>query len=340
VAFYLKIAMITLHPHPENVLLCDMRMGKKTVPVYWHPKKNDALKNSVEDIASFFTPELRNRFELSSKQADTILDHLKAGTVPESIQSKFFKVKRFIDESLFTEMDIQDTPHTFEINFPAGSDTWPNNTICAGATNSGKTYSQLQRVLRNLNGPKKNRRHFLWFSSEWDSDKTIKELKKDKYREYVRGKDISDQSVKDSEHDTPEEFFEAEIKMLCDNAVQGTCCIFDDPVDAAEGLAIPIRRLINKSLRVSRHKQTGLIFILHRIRSGAFSIQGHNSCKYFCLFPRSQKGKCVQFLNQDMGLTLGESRRMVHDFGQQGRQMNVQLFAPNSLIGDKLIRLI
>jgi hypothetical protein len=317
-----------------------MRMGKKTVPVWWHPKKNPDLKNKVEDISVFFTPGLRDRFELSSKQAGTILEHLKAGTVPESIQTKFFRVKRFIDESLYTEMDIQDTPHTFEVAFPEGSDTWPNNTIVAGATSSGKTYSQVQRLLRNLDGPKRNRRKFIWFSSEWDSDKTIKALKKDKYKEYVRGKDISDQSVNDSEHDTPEAFFEAEIKMLCDNAVPGTCVVFDDPVDAAEGLAAPIRRLINKSLRVSRHKQTGLIFILHRIRSGAFSIQGHNSCKYFCLFPRSQKGKCVQFLNQDMGLTLRDSRRMVNDFGQQGRAMYVQLFAPNCLIGQSLIRLI
>ena len=116
--------------------------------------------------------------------------------------------------------------------------------------------------------------------------------------------------------------------------------IFDDPVDAAEGLQTPIRNLINRSLRVSRHKQMGLMFILHRIRSGTWSVQGSNSCKYFVLFPRSQKGKCVQFLNQDMGLTLRESRRMVADFAATGRAMTVQLFAPNCLIGDTLIRLI
>lgn len=332
--------MLTLQPHPENVHLCDMRMGKKLVPVWWHPIKNEQLKNRVEDMSTLFTPDMRSRFELSSKQADTILDHLKTGTVPESIQSKYFKVKRYVDECLYTEMDIQDTPHSFEINFPAGSDTWPNNQILAGATSSGKTWNVVQRVLRNLNGQKKNRRNFLWFSSEWDSDKTIKELKKDKYREYVQGKDISDQSLKDSEHETAEDFFEYEIKLLWDNAAPGTCVVIDDPVDCMEGMQHLIRRLINKSLRVSRHKQTGLIFILHRIRSGSFSIQGHNSCKYFCLFPRSQKGKCVQFLNQDMGLTLGESRRMVADFGASSRAMNVQLFAPNALIGKKLIRLI
>ena len=82
------------------------------------------------------------------------------------------------------------------------------------------------------------------------------------------------------------------------------------------------------------------MFILHRIKSGTWSTQGSNSCKYFTLFPRSQKGKVVQFLNFDMGLTLGESRRMVRDFAATGRDMTVQLFAPNCLIGPKLIRLI
>ena len=332
--------MLTVNTHPENVYVCDMREGKKSIPIFWNPKKNGDLKNKVEDLDAFFTPHLRDRFELSQEQANIILSHVKAGTVPISLQTKFFKVKKFIDESLYSEMDINDSANTFEINFPPGADTWPSNTIIAGATSSGKTYHTKERILRNLNGPKKDRRRFLWFSSEWNTDKTLKELKKDKYREYLRGTDISDSALNDSDHANAKEFFAYEVELACENAIPGTVFIFDDPVDSAEGLQAPIRHLINKSLRVSRHKQNGLIFILHRIRSGAWSVQGHNSCKFFTLFPRSQKGKCIQFLNQDMGLTLREARRMVADFGASGRAMTVQLFAPNLLIGDKLIRLI
>ena len=332
--------MLTLKPHADNVKLCDLRTGKKSVPVFWYPKRDCEMQNCVDNVSDFFTAEFRDRFELSKEQADNIQKHLKAGTVSQKYQTKFFKVKKAIVESLFTEMDITDTGSKFEINFPDGSDTWPSNAIIAGATASGKTWFTMDRVLRNLNGPKKNRRNFLWFSSEWESDRTLKELKKEKYKDNVRGVEISDHAVKDSEHATAEEFFKSEIELLCENAIPGTVQIFDDPVDAAEGLQVPIRNLINRSLRVSRHKQTGLMFILHRIRSGAWSVQGSNSCKYFVLFPRSQKGKCVQFLNQDMGLTLRESRRMVSDFAATGRAMSVQLFAPNCLIGDTLIRLI
>ena len=332
--------MLTLKPHPENVKICDMRIGKKLQDVYWHPKKNKGLQNAVEDVSSFFTPEFLDRFELSREQAEDIKQHLNNDTTSDKYQTKFFKVKKHIIESLFSEMDISDSNATFETNFPDGSDTWPSNAIIAGATSSGKTYWAMDRVLRNLKGPKKNRRKFLWFSSEWNSDKTLKELKKDKFQEYVKGTEISDSALKDSEHDSAIEFFKHEIEMRCDTAAPGTVFIFDDPVDAAEGLQAPIRHLINKSLRVSRHKQNGLMFILHRIRSGTWSTQGSNSCKYFVLFPRSQKGKCVQFLNFEMGLTLRESRRMVRDFAATARAMSVQLFAPNCLIGEKLIRLI
>ena len=82
------------------------------------------------------------------------------------------------------------------------------------------------------------------------------------------------------------------------------------------------------------------MYILHRIKSGAWSVQGHNSCRYFVLFPRSQKGAVTQFPSESMGLTLKQSRRNVADFGATGRAMTVQLFAPNTLIGPKLLRLI
>ena len=90
--------MLTLKQNPDNVFVCDMRVGKKKVPVFWHPKKNAELQNQVEDISVFFTPELRDRFELSRDQADDIMLHMKAGTVSEKNQSKFFKVKKFIQE--------------------------------------------------------------------------------------------------------------------------------------------------------------------------------------------------------------------------------------------------
>ena len=175
-----------------------MRRGKKLTEIFWNPKKIPELRNSVEDLGSFFTPQFRDMFELSKEQADDILQCLRDDTTCEKHQSKFFQVKKFITNSLFTEMNIEDTTSNFEVNFPPGADSWAQNMLICGASNSGKSYFAKSRILRNLNGPKKDRRSFLWFSSEWDTDATVEELKKEKYKPYVTGVDISDQAVRDS----------------------------------------------------------------------------------------------------------------------------------------------
>ena len=69
--------MITLSEHPDNVLLCDMRLGKKTQPVYWHPRKDKNLRMAVDNLGSFNTEKLRDKFKLSYNQMKEILDNLK-----------------------------------------------------------------------------------------------------------------------------------------------------------------------------------------------------------------------------------------------------------------------
>ena len=332
--------MLTLKSHVDNVKLCDMLVGKKTVDVYYHPVKNEELRNAVEDIGAFFDKEFQDRFELSEEQSRNIIDHLKAGTVSEKHQKMFFKIKKSIQESLYSEMNIAGTGNTFQVNFPPGSDSWPSNTTLIGSTNSGKTHKMKTKILNNLNGPKRDRRQFLIFSSEWESDKTMQDLKKEKYKEHIYGKEISDQAFKNSDYDKVEDFFRYEIQSRWENAQKGTVCCFDDPRDSAEGLGPLIRNLINRALRVSRHKSTGIMFILHRIRAGAWSQQSANSSEWFCLFPRSQKGKVTAFLNMDMGQTMRQARTNVADFSAHGRGMYIHMYAPNCLITDTLIRLI
>ena len=332
--------MLTLTPHKENVVIANMRSGKKNVPIMWHPVVKEELRNSVDDLGTFFTQDFRDRFELSEDQSDSIKTHLVQNQVCEQNQSKFFKCKKAIQESLVREMNIADTDGEFEIHFPPGNDTWGCLHLYVSSSGGGKTYAVKQRVLQNLNGPKKDRRKFYWFSPEWNIDETVAELKDPKYRENVFGIDISDDSVEKSEYKTPEEFFKAEVETRIKHASKGSVIIADDPMDASPGVAIPLRNLINKMQRVSRHKKIGLIFILHSIRSGIWSSQASNSCRFFTLFPRSQKGKIIDYLNRDLGMRLSEARRAVNDFAASGRQMTVRIHAPQALIGPKLIRLL
>ncbi len=101
-----------------------------------------------------------------------------------------------------------------------------------------------------------------------------------------------------------------------------------------------LRRLINRGLRVFRHQGIILIVIVNSIRSTAWSQQAYNSIRYLVLFPRSQKGKITNYLNQDVGMPLKEARETVRDFSQTGRSMVVRIHAPECLIGEKLIKIL
>ena len=328
--------MLTLHKSDDNVYVCDLVENKQVTPVFWHPKINADLRNSVTDLDFFNDEYFRDRFELSREQASDIFGSLKKGGTLESNQSKFFKVKRHVTDSLETEMNLSGTNGKFAIRFPPG-DTFEGHSLICGGTNSGKTYSAVERILTNLKGPKKDRRQFLVFSAEYDKDKTLAPLKHERFRDYVIGVDCSESAVRDSQWKNADEYFQNEVMFMV-NAAPPCVILFDDAMD----MAFPnqMRTLIQRLLRVGRHELKNIIVILHSIRSAAWSTQAHQSAKYLFLYPRSQKGKIIQYLNRDLGIPLGKARDHVRAFSQTGRVMIVRLHSPELLLGEQLIRLI
>ena len=330
--------MLTLTDHPENIEIATLIDNGKKTPIYWHPKKNKDLKLEIDDIKKFNTEEFRQRFAITRVQSEEILDHLVNDTEPTTQQSIFFKVKAFINNSLYVEMDLRSSDsQSIEVNFPKGNDTWGELSIVAGASGSGKTYYIADKIKRNLDGKKKNRRRFFWISSEFNKDKTLKTLKKDKYRNYFTGVDVGEQAFKLSML-SKEEFFKRDVFEPIEQLRPGSCLVLGDPQDAS--ISEYLRPLITKMLRTSRHDAIGLLYIVNIIRSGSWSSQAHNSVKYFVLFPRSGKGKVRNYLNQDIGLTMKQARENVSDFAESGRILICRLHAPQALISDKLIRLI
>lgn len=331
--------MLTLKKHPENVELCKLKSGKKLIPLYWHPVKNESLRLAVTDLKGFNNELFRDRFQVSDKQSEELLDHLNAGTTPEGpLQKTFFKMKRFISDSLYNEMNLVGSKQELQIHFPPGNDTWPEHCVYAGASNSGKSFDATSRILQNLNGPEKNRRRFTIISNEWNKDKTLEPLKSEKYRNYVEGIDVSEQSLKNSHHETAKQFFENEVLPSVEHAIQGQVLFFDDPLDSC--CPVELRQLINRGIRTFRHNDVGVQFVLHSIRSGIWSSTASSNCKYFVLFPRSQRGKVRDYLNAEMGSTLREAREHVADFAASARAMYVRLFSPQCLINKKMIRLL
>ena len=208
--------------------------------------------------------------------------------------------------------------------------------VCAGS-GSGKTWFLKEMVLRNLKGKESHKRNFLWISNEFGIDKTIEELKKVKYINNFEGVDISDEAYDRSQLGSPQAFFDIEVAPKIDNLPEGAVCVIDDGMDSP--LFRQLRYKINKLLRVGRHKNVALCYILHSIKAGLDSQQASSSCRYYCLFPRSAKGKITEYL-REQGLTMKEARQQVSDFSEtKSRHMIVRLHAPTCLINEQLLRL-
>ena len=330
--------MLTLHQTVDTIQIAKLIEGRKVTPVLWHPTQKDELMNSVHDIATFNDEYFRDRFELSNEQASDIFNGLAEQKVVEKNQSKYFKVKRHLKDTLMSTMDISDTKGTFIIDFEEDPEKYTHHMLLAGGTASGKTHFAREMLLRNLDGPKRFRRHILVISSEWNEDSTLKPLKKEKYNKFVTGVDVSENSLKESEWSTKEEFFANEVRMRVEHAPRGAIVLVDDGMDSC--CPVLLRRLVNRGLRVYRHMGLSLMVIVHSIRSSSWSQQAYNSIRFLVLFPRSQKGKIINYLNTDVGLPLKEARETVRNFSQTGRHMIVRIHAPECLIGPKLIKVL
>lgn len=335
--------MLTLSNHPDNIEILNIRpkKGKEITPVFWHPILNKQLRNSVESLEYFFNNELfRDRFELSKQEANDIQESLNKDCVCLKSQKKYFQCKKHIIDSLYQEMDLSDTPKRFSTSFPKGGDTYGWCCFVCGGSGSGKTHWVVDRIEQNLKGPKKDRRHFIYCSAELSLDKTLAPVRdNDKYKDWFHGVDISEEAIKESEL-TPEEYYDQHIQMKVDTAPPGTILCCDDYRDSVPEVAERMRRLIDRIQRVGRHRKLGLIFILHKLKSGLWSSQAYSSCKFVVVFPRSQKNKIRDLLEHDYGFTKKEARRTVEDFAQTGRACWIHSHSPNYIANDNLLRLI
>ena len=328
--------MLSLHKTENSIKVIDIVKGKrKTGEVYWHPTANDKYKNSFENIHDLNDDHFRDLFELSKDQAHSILEGIESDTVVEN--KKYFHVKRHIKESLLIEMDLKGTAESFEYNFKPKKEFSPH-LLVVGNTNSGKSYWLKELCLRNLKGKKENRRKFIVISAQYFRDKTLKELRHEKYHQWVTGIDAGPDGLKNSDYDTPEEFFKNEIQMRVEHAEPGTIVYADDYRDTC--CAEQMRIWVDSGLRVFRHLGITLCLVLHSLRSGIWSSQSSNSVGYLVLFPRSQRNKIIQYFNSELAIPLKESRELVRRFAADSRVMMVGRQMPECLIGGKLLHLI
>jgi RecA-family ATPase len=215
---------------------------------------------------------------------------------------------------------------------------WACTELIAAGSSAGKTWYLKEKILRNLLGPARYRRNFLYISNEYDVDTTLAVLKKPKFQKYFTGIDISDSSIANTlDTQTADEFFQKNVKNVILNMPPQSVICIDDALDSL--IYKQMFKMINKLLRTGRHSSTGLVYILHRIRSGNYSSQANSSCRYFTIFPRLAKGKVLEFLI-DQGVAKREAVRHLEDYSHaRSRHMTVRLHSPTCLISEDFLRL-
>ena len=339
--------MITLHKTDEGIHIADLYENEsddKGEPIYWYPRKKKELRMGLDDVEPYLkSEEFRNYYRLHPSTAKVITSALLKGrpveeSVTKSVQTKYWNVKKDLERKLYSEMDCNGSDQYIRLDFPLKKKDWSGLHVTIGCSGGGKTWSTVNMILHNLNGPKAQRRRFVYASTELTKDKTLKKLMSERYIRWVTGVDLSDRALKESDKSV-EDWYNTEIKPVFDSVEEGGHIVLDDPKDSPA--AKQLMHWQNTAYRTVRHRGIGLTSIQHSMRGGRWSSQAYSSVKFVHTFPRgSGKGKLVDYLSKDIGVRLNDAREYVTRFAEGGRRMTIRMHNPSCLIGPKGIVLL
>ena len=238
-------------------------------------------------------------------------------------------------------MYLGDTDDRFELNFPRSKADWPGTLTCIGSSGSGKTHFVVNMILRYWRSVEpSSRRPVIWISPELTLDKTLKPLRDNEgFRMWWTGVDISEKALRESGSDAAGYFQTAiadKIESISDDAI----VVFDDFPDGARGLHANLERLYNSMLRVARHRNMGVISLIHTYAHGKVSSQALQSNKNVVFYPRSQQSRCIQFLRDYLQVQSNEAKAMVRRFAKLDRWMCIRMHSPVCVFNSKFLVLL
>ena len=333
--------MLTFHKNKETVLLGHILEKNKRKPLYWHPKRDDELLIPPDFDSYFASKKFRNKYRLSKPEVEQIVPAIYDDEPLEKgpIKNKFFKIRDDLETSAYTELRLQAGMEFIPQYFAEDKTAWPGTFMVTGASGSGKGYWILNELIKpNLDGPRKNKRKFLYLSAEANVDKTIinSGLKKQKYQNWIQFVDISESGMQSTEYKEPQEFFDKYVMPKIKYLPPGSLVILDDYMDSV--IPHQLRHFSNKALRTYRHKGIGCLLVLHSIKSGLFSSQSHNSVKGFVLYPRSSFYKIKQWLKDDVNMSPSEIQ-ILNEMKEKARSLYLHVHTPNYIANKRIVKL-
>ena len=180
----------------------------------------------------------------------------------------------------------------------------------------------------------------VWLSPELKIDKTLKKLRdNDRYRLWFHGIDISEKNLKEKGMDAAS-FYQKEITEKIEGMGEDLILVLDDFPDAARALYPFLERFYNSMLRVARHRNYGVISLIHTYAHGKASSQALQSNKSVIFFPRSQQSRCITFLRDYLQLQTHEAKDLVRRFASLGRWMCIRMHSPVCMFNEKYLVLL
>ena len=287
----------------------------------------------AEGVLHLHRNQLKREFRLNEADFQEVCRMIDAEEEPEQgdpLRHEFWQILERYESFLQREMWIGDNKDTrFEMNFPIKKEDWPGTITAIGSSGSGKTWHIVEMIRRYFKATSShNRRQVCWLSPELKIDKTLKKLRdNDRYRLWFHGIDISEKNLKERGMDAAS-FFQTEISDKIDGMGDDLILVLDDFPDAARALYPFLERFYNSMLRVARHRNYGVISLIHTYAHGKASSQALQSNKTIVFYPRSQQARCIQFLRDYLKLATNQAKDLVKKFASLGRWMALQMHSP------------
>jgi len=276
---------------------------------------------------------LKKEYRLNDADFAEICRMIDAEEEPEQgdpLKSEYWQILEQYDTYLQREMYIGDDEGArFEINLPRDRETWPGTMTCIASSGGGKTHFVVNMLLRYYRSvPIHQRRPTIWLSPELTLDKTLKPLRDNKKLSmWFHGIDISEQNLRKKGMDSAS-FYQKEIVEKIETIGEDAIIVYDDFPDGSRSLYPFLERHYNSQLRIARHRNQGIISLIHTYAHGKASSQALQSNKTVVFYPRSQQSRCVQFLRDYLQLQTQQAKDLVRRFAKLDRWMAIQMHSP------------
>ena len=344
--------MLTLHESKGAVPIVGIYDGKQTkkrkplATVYFTHDLNEDTGNvgSAAGVLHLHKSSIKKELHLNEgdfKEICRMIDASEEPLADDPLRHTFWVVLEKFERFLKREMYLGDTKIRFEMNFPRKKDDWPGTMTCIASSGGGKTHFVVAMILRYLRSVDlHSRRPIVWISPELTIDKTLKPLRDNhKWDMWFHGIDISEKALKEKGQDSVS-YFKTEIEDKLESIGENALVVFDDFPDGARALYPLLERLYNSMLRVARHRNMGVISLIHTYAHGKASSQALQSNKNVVFYPRSQQSRCIQFLRDYLQLQTHEAKDLVRRFASLGRWMCIRMHSPVCIFNEKYLVLL